>query len=84
MTSTETAFLPESDGTYAVFAHVNAEKSPLYRAILRAFVAERARFAIALRPSEIHAALATTSGPAPPVDFGVTGNIEERVRRRPG
>jgi uncharacterized protein (TIGR02677 family) len=68
MTSTETAFPPGSDGTYAVFAHVNAEKSPLYRAILRAFVAERTRFAIALRPSEIHAALATTSGPALPPD----------------
>ncbi len=67
MTS-ETAFLHGSDGTYAVFAHLNAEKSPLYRAILRAFVAERARFALALRPSEIQAALATTSGPALPPD----------------
>jgi hypothetical protein len=65
MTSAETAFLPGSDGTYAVFAHLNAEKSPLYRAILRAFVAARARFALPLRPSEIQAALATTSGPAP-------------------
>jgi uncharacterized protein (TIGR02677 family) len=66
MTSAETAFLPGSDGTYAVFAHLNAEKSPLYRAILRAFVAERARFALALRPSEIQAALATTAGPTHP------------------
>jgi hypothetical protein len=68
MTSTETDFLPGSDATYAVFVHLSAEKSPLYRAILRAFVAERARFALALRPSEIQAALATTSGPALPPD----------------
>jgi uncharacterized protein (TIGR02677 family) len=68
MTSTEADFLPGSDATYAVFVHLNAEKSPLYRAILRAFVAERARFALALRPSEIQAALATTSGPALPTD----------------
>jgi hypothetical protein len=31
---------------YSVFAHLNAEKAPLYRDIL---VAARARFAIALR-----------------------------------
>jgi integrase len=68
MTSAETPLLPGSDGTYAVFVHLNAEKSPLYRAILRAFVAERARCALALRPSEIQAALATTSGPALPTD----------------
>ena len=29
MTSTETDLLPGSDGTYAVFVHLNAEKSPL-------------------------------------------------------
>ena len=34
---------------YSVFAHLNAEKAPLYRAILAALVAARARFAIALR-----------------------------------
>jgi uncharacterized protein (TIGR02677 family) len=43
---------------YAVFAHLNAELSPLYRAILRVFVTERARFVISLRPGELHAALA--------------------------
>jgi len=44
-------------GNYAVFVHLNADKSPLYRAILSVFVAERARFTLALRPSEVHAAL---------------------------
>ena len=43
---------------FSVFAHLNAEKAPLYRAILETFAAERARFTIALRPPEIAAALA--------------------------
>jgi hypothetical protein len=43
--------------SYAVFAHLNVDKTPLYRAILNFFVAERTRFVISLRPSEIHAAL---------------------------
>ena len=57
----DTSALPGVDETYAVFAHLNAEKSPLYRAILSVFVAERARFTLALRPSEIQAALVATS-----------------------
>ena len=40
------------------FAHLNAEKGALYRAILGVFVYERARFTIALRPLEIAAGLA--------------------------
>lgn len=42
---------------YSVFAHLNVDKTALYRAILRVFVAERARFVISLRPAEIVAAL---------------------------
>jgi uncharacterized protein (TIGR02677 family) len=42
----------------SAFAHLNAEKSALYRAILGVFVFERARFTIALRPPEIAAGLA--------------------------
>jgi len=59
---------PNSVGDYAVFSHLGAEKSPLYRAILGVFVAERARFVISLRPSEVHAPLAivfASSLPAP-------------------
>jgi hypothetical protein len=59
--TTDTSALPGVDETYAVFVHLNAEKSPLYRAILAVFVAERARFTLALRPSEIQAALVATS-----------------------
>jgi hypothetical protein len=47
MTSAEAAVLPASDGTHAVFAHLNAEKSSLYRTIRQVFVAERARFTLA-------------------------------------
>lgn len=43
--------------SYSVFAHLNVENTPLYRAILNRFVAERARFVISLRPSEILPAL---------------------------
>lgn len=60
VTMDSSAFL-NVDETYAVFVHLNAEKSPLYRAILSVFVAERARFTLALRPSEIQAALVATS-----------------------
>jgi uncharacterized protein (TIGR02677 family) len=39
--------------SYAVFAHLNAANTPLYRAILGIFVAKRAQFIISLRPAEI-------------------------------
>lgn len=59
--TTDISALPGVDETYAVFVHLNAAKSPLYRAILSVFVTERARFTLALRPSEIQAALVATS-----------------------
>src|SRR5258708_5936343 len=59
----ETSPLFGSDATYTVFVHLNAERATLYRAILGAFVTERTRFALALRPSEIQTALAGVSGP---------------------
>lgn len=42
---------------FRVFAHLNADNSALYRAILGVFVAERSRFVISLRPAEILARL---------------------------
>jgi len=50
--------VPATSVEYSVFAHLNAEKASLYRAILEVFSAERARFTIALRPPEIAASLA--------------------------
>ncbi len=52
---------------YSVFAHLNVDNTPLYRAILRVFVSERARFVISLRPSEIFAALSTAAGGEPEI-----------------
>jgi uncharacterized protein (TIGR02677 family) len=41
---------------YGVFAHLQAEKYRLYRAILSVFRAERERFMIALRPADVRRA----------------------------
>lgn len=71
---------------FSVFAHLNAEKTPLYRAILEVFAAERARFTIALRPSEIAAALAArhAADPASPTapDNELAGALEQLVAWR--
>lgn len=67
-----------------VFAHLNAEKSALYRVILGVFVSERARFTIALRPPEIAAALAArhaadADSPPPPSEHELTAALEQLV-----
>jgi hypothetical protein len=40
--TTDSLAFPSVDETYAVFVHLNAEKSPLYRAVLSVFVARTA------------------------------------------
>lgn len=55
--------MSEAGANYSAFLHLNADKSALYRAILAVFVAERARFVISLRSSEIAAALAQRAAP---------------------
>lgn len=57
--------ISNSSLSYAAFAHLNVENTPLYRAILGRFVVERARFVISLRPSEILAALPPELGVSP-------------------
>lgn len=47
--------------SFSVFAHLNVDKSSLYRAVLGVFVTERARFAISLRPPEVLNALTRRS-----------------------
>ncbi|MFP4353360.1 MAG: TIGR02677 family protein [Puniceicoccaceae bacterium] len=42
---------------HRAFAHLQADKSDLYRAILELFVAEKQHFTIALRPGEVRGAL---------------------------
>lgn len=49
---------------FAVFAHLNVDHTPLYRAILEFFASERARFVISLRPAEVTAALAASAAAA--------------------
>lgn len=36
------------------FAHVNADKAPLYRAVMQVFVAAKRRFLVHLRPEDVH------------------------------
>jgi len=43
--------------TYSVFAHLNADKSAQYRAVLGVFTTARERFVIALRPTDVTTAL---------------------------
>lgn len=43
---------------YNVFTHLNADKAPLYRAILGIFAQAKARFVIHLRPSDLESQLA--------------------------
>jgi len=71
-------------GKYSVFAHLNVDKTALYRAILGVFVTERARFAIALRPPEIATGLAARhaadpTAPLPPSDNELTASLEQLV-----
>jgi len=51
-----------SDSTrYNVFAHLTADKSRLYRAILVEFARAKSRFVIHLRPSDVEQALRTSN-----------------------
>ena len=47
------------------FAYVNADKAPLYRAVMRLFVEARSRFVLHLRPREMVTALTQADPPVP-------------------
>jgi uncharacterized protein (TIGR02677 family) len=49
---------------YSTFAHLNAEKRELYRAVLSVFADAKARFVLHLRPAEVAAQLGAWSSPA--------------------
>ncbi|MCW5252894.1 TIGR02677 family protein [Streptomyces sp. SHP 1-2] len=51
---------------YSPFAHLTAPNAPLYRQVMRAFLAAKERFAVHLRPEDVHAALDAGSRPADP------------------
>jgi hypothetical protein len=47
------------------FAHLNAPNAGLYRAVMAAFVRAKRRFAVHLRPEDVHEALVWRNGSAP-------------------
>ncbi|MBH1938542.1 TIGR02677 family protein [Streptomyces sp. AV19] len=49
---------------YAPFAHLTAPNSPLYRRTMRTFLTAKERFAVHLRPEDVHAALPADERPA--------------------
>ncbi|MFD5495480.1 DUF2397 family protein [Streptomyces sp. NPDC127091] len=46
---------------YAPFAHLTTPNAPLYRQVMRAFLAAKKRFAVHLRPEEVYASLGAGS-----------------------
>lgn len=69
---------PAQPGAYGPFAHLTAPNALLYRHVMRAFVAAKERFAVHLRPEDVHAALPAEVRPAG-VD-GVAGALDALVR----
>ena len=57
--------MTEVSGRLRVFAYVNADKAPLYRAMMRLFVDAKGRFTLHLRPQEVAAALGALALPEP-------------------
>ncbi|MFJ7291400.1 TIGR02677 family protein [Streptomyces collinus] len=49
---------------YTPFAHLTAPNAPLYRQVMRAFLAAKERFAVHLRPEDVYAALEAGDRPA--------------------
>ncbi|MFJ6482921.1 TIGR02677 family protein [Streptomyces sp. NPDC091682] len=56
MSVTTTGPEPRPDG-YSPFAHLTVQNTSLYRQVMRAFVVAKERFAVHLRPEDVHAAL---------------------------
>jgi uncharacterized protein (TIGR02677 family) len=56
-----------SDARSALFRHVSADKTALYRAVMQAFAAAKRQFRLHLRPDEVYA-LARWEGAPPAVD----------------
>ncbi|MFD3805837.1 TIGR02677 family protein [Streptomyces sp. NPDC058619] len=63
MTVTTTAPEPRPDG-YSPFAHLTVQNTALYRQVMRGFVIAKERFAVHLRPEDVHATLPAGTRPA--------------------
>lgn len=59
---------PQAEGTsrYGPFAHLTVQNTVLYRHIMRVFVGAKERFAVHLRPEDVHTALPAGIRPAEP------------------
>ncbi|MEW2177823.1 TIGR02677 family protein [Streptomyces sp. NPDC005406] len=55
--------LPEPSG-FGPFAHLTVPNTPLYRHVMRAFLTAKERFAVHLRPEDVHTALPAEVRPA--------------------
>ncbi|WP_340375259.1 TIGR02677 family protein [Streptomyces sp. SS7] len=51
---------------YSPFAHLTVPNAPLYRQVMRTFLAAKERFAVHLRPEDVYAALDERSRPTDP------------------
>ncbi|MFI5754752.1 TIGR02677 family protein [Streptomyces sp. NPDC051569] len=65
MTVTTSATTPPPDG-YSSFAHLTVQNTDLYRQVMRVFVTAKERFAVHLRPEDVHAALPAETRPPEP------------------
>ncbi|MBB6119417.1 TIGR02677 family protein [Nocardiopsis algeriensis] len=54
----------DRDGSYAVFTHLTAPHSELYRAVMGVFVKAKEQFRVHLRPEEVHTGLPEEVRPA--------------------
>jgi uncharacterized protein (TIGR02677 family) len=52
----------QATGVYAPFAYLATPNAPLYRRVMRALVVEKERFAVHVRPEQVHAALRSDGG----------------------
>ncbi len=57
---------PQQPDAHAPFAHLTAPNVALYRAVMRVFLVAKERFAVHLRPDDVHAALPAGVRPAEP------------------
>ncbi|MET9736137.1 TIGR02677 family protein [Streptomyces sp. NPDC006458] len=65
MTDSTAAQQSRPDG-YGPFAHLTVQNTDLYRQVMRTFVIAKERFAVHLRPEDVHAALPAEARPAEP------------------
>ncbi|MCZ9345160.1 DUF2397 domain-containing protein, partial [Streptomyces sp. TRM76130] len=55
-----------TETSYAPFAHLGAPHAALYRQVMRVFLTAKDRFAVHLRPEDVHAGLPPEHRPAGP------------------